>query len=264
MKNIAVLIDYTEGSKVALQQAAGIAEKMQGNLFGIHLVSSLAKVKEAEETLKQWMHTHVQTGVQQSAIVAEGSLVQGTLSALKKAEADLVIICTHGVKGMFQHLFGAQILKLVQALPYPCIVIQEHIKANLSKAEKILLPIGPHPDFMLKIKQTAALAKILGASVVIYEIDRPGTDFENQLSKNADIAKNYLVEQGIAYTRVTEEAKVLSIGFSRQTIEYAANNQIPILSLMASVSKNDTLFGFGDKENFLVNEQGVSVLTCNA
>jgi hypothetical protein len=62
--------------------------------------------------------------------------------------------------------------------------------------------------------------------------------------------------------KVIDELKVISAGFSRQTMEYASDNHIQLISLMASVSKLDTLYGVGDKENFLVNPNGIPILCC--
>jgi hypothetical protein len=261
MKNIVVFIDFTEGSKIALVQAAAFVKEANATLFGVHIVSSARQIEDAEKQLTAFIKENLPFEVKFEAIAADGSLVSAADSLLKKIEADLAVVCTHGVKGM-QHLFGAQILKLVQGIPCPSVVIQAHSKEDLAKVKQILLPIGPHPDFMVKVRQTTALAKVLNASVVIYEINRPGSDFENLLSQNTDLAKSYFEEHGVPFTRVSEDVSILSVGYFRQTVEYASKNNINMISLMAVVSKNDLLFAAGDKENFLVNSQGISILTC--
>jgi nucleotide-binding universal stress UspA family protein len=262
MKKIAVLIDFTEGSKVALIQAAALAKKTNAKICGLHIVSALNKVSDATVELDQFLKDYA-VGVASESLVDVGSLNTAVHDGLKKIEPDLVVVCTHGVKGMFQTLFGAHILKLVQSIPYPCIVIHEKSNVDLASTKKILFPIGPHPEFMTKIKQVSAFAKALNATVVIYEIDRPAGEYEVLLAKNMEHAKTYFDEQGVSYSKVLEEVKVFSVGFSRQTIDYASENGISIIGLMATVSQNEELFGLGDKENFLVNEQGVSVLSCN-
>lgn len=263
MKNIAVLIDFTEGSKEALKQGVALAKETNSILYGVHVVSSQNKVEPAQKQLAAFLKEQVQNGVATQVVIGEGSLSMATQEVLKKIAPDLVFICTHGIKGMFQHLFGAQILKLVQALPYPCVVIQESNKVAIMDTQKVLFPLGPHPDFMLKVKQTAAIVKALNASIVIYEINRPGGDYENQLTKNLQQAKAYFDEHAVRYTNVLEEVRVISVGYSRQTIDYAIANGISLICLMANISKNEELFGVGDKENFLVNEDGISILTCN-
>lgn len=262
MKNIVVLIDFTDGSVVALKQAISLSKHTHAAVTGLHIVSSPEKVKPAEEELSNFISKY-DGEVTIGKMVVVGSLIQAAEDGLRKINPDLVLVCTHGVKGMYQYLFGAQILKMVQAIPYPCLVVHENKGVDLTRAESILLPIGPHPDFMLKIKQTAALAKALGSTVIIYRIDRPGNDFQKFLITNEDDSKKYFSEQHIPYTTVLEDIEVVSVGYSRQTINYAVKHNIGIMSLMANMSKNDQMFGYGDKENFLVNEEGISVLTCN-
>lgn len=262
MKNIAVLIDFTDGSKTALTQAVAVAKKAKCKLFGIHIVGSQDKVEQAEADLNDFLKSNA-AGVDISPVIGIGGLNAATNSALQKTQTDLVFICTHGIKGMFQQLFGAHILKLVQAINCPCLVISEHTKIDISQAQTILFPIGPHPDYMTKVKQTANLAKILGASLVIYMIDRDGADANEILSKNIELAESYFTEQQVPFTKVIEELQQFSAGFSRQTMEYAVRNHIPLMSLMATVSDNDALYGYVDKENFLINNQGISILTCN-
>lgn len=262
MKNIVVLIDFTEGASVALRQAVSLSVHTHAVVTGLHVVSSPEKVRRAEDEMRKFVSKY-DGGIVMNNRVVVGSLIQAAADEMQKIQPDLVLVCTHGVKGMYQYLFGAQILKLVQAIPYPCLVVHEHKGVDLTQAKSILMPIGPHPDFMLKIKQTAASAKALGSTVVIYRIDRPGNDFQQILIRNEDDAKKYLKEQSVPFTTVLEDVEVVSVGYSRQTINYAVKHNIGILSLMANVSENDRLFGYGDKENFLVNEEGVSVLSCN-
>lgn len=263
MKTIAVLIDFTEGSKNALKQAIAFAKKTNASILALHIVASSDKVKEAEINLNNFVNENKKSGIQINAEIGVGGLVEACINTFKKSIPDLIVVCTHGVKGVIQHLFGAHILKLVQGIPYPCLVINENTEFDLSSAKEILFPVGPHPNFIIKIKQTSKIAKALNASIVIYIIDRPGTDFEHHLKKNIELSENYFEQYGINFTKVIEDLNVISVGFSRQTMEYATKSNIHVLSQMASVSKNDIIFGYGDKENFLVNELGISILTCN-
>lgn len=263
MKTIAVLIDFTEASIIALHKAINLAQATQVKVAAIHIVSSPYKVVDAEVQLNEFIAKHNSTNIVISAYVTTGGLVEGAQEALRKVNPDLVLICTHGVVGVKQQLFGAQILKLVQGLSCPTIVFRSNSTLDFSKINKILMPSGPHPEYLLKVQQTASLAKLLQATVVIYRINRPGMEFEDLLIENEKSAVHYFEDHKIPYTTIVEEAKVLSIGFSRQTLESAAAHQIQIISLMANVSRNDALFGYGDKESFLVNENGIAILTCN-
>ncbi len=263
MNTIVVLIDFTEGSRSALLQAASLAKKTNAKVIGLHVVTSPNKTVEAEKLLKHFMSHNVNDSINHEALVCEGPLNNTVHSALKKISPDLVLVCTHGVIGIVQHLFGAQILKLVQEINFPCVVIQENCVMELEYIDSILFPIGPHPDYEIKIKQTAKLAKVLGAKIIIYEIERPNIDFEDVLRKNITAAKDYFEKENIEYKVVIEDNKTISLGYFRQTMEYALNNKIYIISQLASVSNNDVVFGVGDKEKFFVNGNGLSILSCN-
>jgi len=263
MKTIAVLIDFTEGSIIALQKATNLAQVTHFSVAAIHIVSSPNKVANADIQLDEFIHKHNTSDVTITTHVTIGGLVDGTQEALRNINPELVIICTHGVVGVKQHVFGAQILKLVQGLSYPSIVFRSNSTLDFGKIDKIMMPAGPHPEYMLKIKQTGYLANLLHATVLIYRINRPGMEFEDILIKNERDAIKYFEANNIPFTSIIEDFKVLSVGFSRQTLEFATTNQIKIISLMANVSRNDALFGYGDKESFLVNENGITIITCN-
>lgn len=263
MKTIVVLVDFTEGSLIALKQAESLASRSNIKIIGLHVVTSSNKITDAEIQLKEFMDKNINSTIDYEAKVCEGSLIPAIKSALKKISPDLVLVCTHGVKGIAQHLFGAQILKLAQDINYPCIVIQENCAMELLSIDTILFPIGPHPEFSIKIKQTAEIAKLLNAKILIYEIERPNVDFEDILHKNIVEAKEYFNKEQIDYSVIIEDNKVISLGYFRQTMEYAIQNKIYLISQMASVSNNDVIFGVGDKEKFFVNANGLSILSCN-
>lgn len=263
MKNIAVLIDFTEGSKIAMEQALLLATQQNATLHAINIAESQDKVAQAEAELRKFLSTHPNEHVEVKIEVGVGALFTTVPLILRRIEPDLVVVCTHGVKGMFQHLFGAHILKLVQVIHYPSIVVQENNHVNFASLKKILFPLGPHPEYLTKVNTTCKMAKALGAEITFYEIDKPGLDGDPQLDINRKAAKEHFESQGISFVSVIEEMNFISAGFSRQTLEYAAANNFSLISLMASVSKNDLLFGSGDKESFLVNTQGIPVLCCN-
>lgn len=262
MKNIAVLIDYTEGSITALKQAEALAQRVNATLHAINIAPSPDKVMDSNSDLIQFLKDHSSRWESIKVEIGEGNLFTAIPHVLKKIEPSVVVVCTHGIKGMFQHLFGAHILKLVQSIPFPCIVIQENNQIQIADIKKILFPLGPHPDFKTKINQTIEFAKMMGAEIYLYQIDRPGMINEDYLEQNLHAAKQAFAEHEIVVHKVIDELKVISAGFSRQTMEYASDNQIQLISLMASVSKLDTLYGVGDKENFLVNPKGIPILCC--
>jgi nucleotide-binding universal stress UspA family protein len=263
MKTIVVLIDFTEGAKVAFQQALSLARKQNAVLCAVNIADSNDKLVQTEKDMKAFIEQNTDNPSEVKTVFGVGALFSALPPVLIRIDPDLVIVCTHGVKGMFQHLFGAHILKLVQSIPFPTIVVQENNKVNLAEITKILMPIGPNPNFKSKVVQTDKLSKVLDAEIILYEIDREGADSKEYLDKNRAVSKAYFEENNTNFRIVLDELKVISAGFSRQTLEYANTENISLISLMANVSKHDVLFGVGDKEVFLVNPYGIPVLCCH-
>lgn len=263
-QKIAVLVDFTDGSSSALKQADQLARKTGASITAVHVVGKNEQIEQAGKELKGFVAGHFDSPYEVKTEVVAGDLNEAVPAVMKRIEPDLVIVCSHGIKGIAQHLFGSRILHLAEVMRFPMIIIHENIKVNLSEAKSILFPIGPHDEFDIKIRQTAALAKVLGATIVMYEIETPGAASSDQLEANKAAAKKYFSEAGVASKYVLDEMKMLSAGFSRQTLAYAVENQASMISLMATVSKNDIRFGSGDKENLVNNPNGVPVLLCMA
>jgi hypothetical protein len=260
---IAVLIDFTEGSKIALQQACLLAAKTSSTIVAINIIDSKEKLKEAESNLKTFIERDVPNNINHECIVEVGNLFESVESLLQKIEPSLVMICTHGVKGMFQHLFGAYIFKLIQTIHFPTIVLQENNISNIGNIKNILLPIGPHENFELKVKQTTELAKLLGSKIFIYEINKIALETDKIKVSNLNRAKEYFTKNNVEFEKIVEDFDLFSVGFAKQTLKFAADNSMNIISLMTTVSENELMMKVADKENFLVNTYGIPILCCN-
>ncbi len=260
---IVVLIDYTEGSKIAYLQACKLATKFNGIVYALNIVALSDKANEATLKLADFIKTnYTSTNVQ--PLIGIGNLFEAVPEALTEIQPSLVLICTHGVKGMKQHMFGANILKLVQAIPYPTIVLQANNTVDLSEMKTILFPIGPHENYNIKIQQTAKLAMLLNATIVMYEITKINLETDKIKAENMQNARTYFEENKINYKKIKEDAEVFSAGFSKQTLAFAQNNNVELISLMATISKNELIMKVADKENFVINNLGLPILCCNA
>jgi hypothetical protein len=263
MQKICVFIDFTDGCKIALKQASVLAEKSNATICLLNIVDAQDEVEKTKVQLLKFAKTILGHSVLMEAYAGVGNLMDGAPVQVRKINPDLVIIGTHGIKGIKQKFLGADILKLIKVIEYPCIVVQENTEVNPNGFSKILFPVGPHNNFIVKIKQTAKFAKLFGCSIAIYEIAKEGFDLGGLVGKNSNLAKAHFAENNISYTNVTEEMTVFSAGNSRQTLNYADKNNFDLISMMSTISQNEILLGATDKENLLVNNFGIPILCCN-
>jgi Universal stress protein family len=263
MQKICVFIDFTDGCKIALKQASVLAQKNNATICLLNIVDSVEEVEKTKVQLLKFAKTELGHSVLMEAYTGVGALMEASSLALRKLNPDLVIIGTHGIKGLKQKFLGADILKLVKMIEIPCIVVQENTKVSDVGFHKILFPVGPHHHFTTKIKQTAAFAKLFNCDVVIYEIAKEGFDLSGVVGKNIKQAKNYFTQHQVKFEEVVEEMTIFSAGNSRQTLNYAEKNSFDLISMMSTISQNEILYGATDKENLLVNQFGIPILCCN-
>ncbi len=263
MKNIVVLIDYTEGCKLALQQALVIGKRTGAKLVALNIQKEGHANADAFDKLKTFTMSSI--GFQESvtALVHEGTIFQTISEVISDLNPDLVVFCTHGMRGLAQNLFGGHALKLAQALPYPCLVVQENTKVNEQGFSKILFASSPFADVHLKSFQTAILAKLFDAEVVIYEIEKYLGGTEEAIQENNKAVAEYFDSQQIRYTKVKEEINLRSLGFALQTIKFATEHKMDLMTMMSNVQVDDMLMMKADKEKLVANEGGVPVLCCS-
>lgn len=262
MKKIAALIDFTEGCKIALAQAGVIARISGAELTVIYVMTEGGDKAAKEAEIAEFAGKIPGMPDTIVSMAGSGDLLTAAAQCLYKAESELVVVGTHGIHGIKQHLFGAHILKLVQAIKLPCLVVQENTRVNPEGIKSILFPVGSDPKYDMKIKQTSDVAKIFNAEIVQYEIEK-SVGNETMLQRNSRDAREYFENNGFRYRSVIEEATVMSVGFSRQTLKYASENQIGLIAQLSEVPATVAYYGKADKENFLTNEFGIPILCCN-
>lgn len=259
---IGVLVDLTPICSKAVEIGGMIANKVGAELVLIHVCEfgdDTDLIGTQLENLKQW----VAESVNVSYHIGSGDFLSVIPSIVADLEFDLVVVPTHGKVGIMQNLFGAKILKLVKSLPAPSLVVQEGTKVADNGFQKLLFPVGPHVDFDIKIKQTAQFAKIFDSTVIIYTVRNDVRGLSEELRKNITASKNYFTEHKVKFQEVGEEPTGYSVGYAKYILNYAKNNGVSAICIMAKVSDASEYIGNTDKENTLLNDAGIPVLCTN-
>ncbi|MBS3915885.1 MAG: universal stress protein [Bacteroidetes bacterium] len=261
MNKIVAFIDFTEGCKIALKQSAIIAKATGAELCVAYIMAETGDITKMEYEIEQFTNT-VSGMPEFKAVVGTGDLLEVSSHLMRKLSPDLVVVGTHGIKGIKQHLFGAHILKLVQSIPFPCLVVQENTVPSEHGWKYLMLPVSAHPGYRTQMEQSAKAAKIFHSQIIQYEIDKTPDMDEIQL-ENTRNARDYFNQENIPYTYVMEDATVMSVGNSRQQLKYASENHIGVISSLSEIAPADISFGKADLETLLTNEFGIPILCCN-
>jgi nucleotide-binding universal stress UspA family protein len=261
MKNIAVLVDYTDGCKKALNQARILAELAGSHIHAIHVTQN--GVDDAEHArLGAFAAEETGLSIPVSTHVFDGKLMTALVEGINTLNPELIILCTHGVKGLLQHLFGARVLALVQSVDKSFLIVQENSEIDERGFSKILFPATHSCIASVLIHEVMEIAAECDSEVVFYEIDKYIGDVEKEIRSNFEAAKKIFKAKGIRFSHVKEEPNNHSMGFARQTLDYALKNGIGLIATPSEVVDNGFLMMKSDKEMLLTNEQGIPILAC--
>lgn len=171
----------------------------------------------------------------------------------------LMVCATHGLRGLRQSLFGADILKLVRQVQVPSLVVQAK-SPEQNDFKVIVMPVAAHPDIEHLLNGVMLLAKSFGSTVHIYQLVRPGEDASPELLANKVRMVERLEKEGIATKTVEEPSTSFSVGFSWPTIDYAKRVGAGCIAIMSVASDEYRYIADAEKERLLTNEPGIPIL----
>lgn len=189
MKRILVPCDFSEPSKEAFKLAVAIASVAKSDVYLLHVVevpvlhnsllvpvesyqaSFLNEIKQkynknVEKMREQWagkvkVHSHVE----------HGSVESGIRKFSEKRKIDLIVMGTHGVKGLREFVVGSNTEKAVRNSKIPVIAVKK--APNLSATKDIVFPT----DFAKIEKGAIGLVKdfqkLLKAKLHVVFINNP-------------------------------------------------------------------------------------------
>lgn len=263
MNQILVLVDFTDTSEKALAQAVAIAKNKNSLINICHIIND---GHEASASAKQGMESYIKDvereGLEAKAVFRAGSLNQEVSNYVKESMPSLVLVGTHGKKGIVQHLIGSKIFKLVSGVKSTVLVVSDFSKTVVGGYSKILLPIAPHKNFILKLEEASKLVSPNG-KLILFTVIKPGVELDESILENTKKAKEFMADKSLDFELVQFEATNYSVGYSKETMNYSKSNNVDMVVILTEVSDGNRYYGKLDKENLMLNEEGVAVLCVN-
>jgi nucleotide-binding universal stress UspA family protein len=261
MNRIIIPTDFTKAADAAIKQAAAIALKTQADLILLHVLGDILPTAEVSEKLLKEESARLtqEYGLNCEYMLKTGNIFDVIASEPCKTNYDLMVIGTHGVKGVRQKLFGADILKLVSKVPIPVLVVQED-SPLVETFKKIILPVGSHDSFEDLLYAIKLFTGIYQTEVHLYSINKPGFEWPEQMKKNIEKAIDLFKTKGVQVIRVKEDQTVYSLGYAKQTLNYAKSVSADCICMMSIPSNEYYYFAQADKEHMLENETFIPVL----
>ena len=261
---IIVPVDFTAASDKAVAVACSLAKSSGCSVSLIHVLNkelSERTEKEISNIKTKLDNLRIQHRLKEDnseALVLNGSIFDEIPTFSNRTGSEMIVIGTHGIKGFRQKLLGADILKIARKVPVPCLIVSEESPIVLNGP--IVFPVGGHQEFVKLVDATALLAGWFNAEVHIYSVTRPGEELSNEIQSNIKTTTEIFTQKKIAFSRVKEDASVVSVGFARQTLQYADSVNAGLISIMSVKSEEHFYFAQADKETMINNPYQIPVL----
>ena len=142
IKKILVPIDFSEHSTNILQTACHFAEKLSANLILIYVVEDLSSLyrfsiphisfdqlegemmQSADTKMENFLTENINPAIVYKSKIISGPVAEEIINAATTEHADMIIIGTHGYKGMEKMLMGSVAAKVVHSAPCPVLTLR--------------------------------------------------------------------------------------------------------------------------------------------
>jgi nucleotide-binding universal stress UspA family protein len=261
LKGILIPVDFSDITHTVTHMAARLARQMQGHITLLH-VKHIKSSPDVEQKLHQLAASiSLDHDIDCSYTLREGSIFAEVKEEASLEKYDIVVIGSHGFKGIREVMFGSDILKMLKLIPAPTITVRNGYILPNKMFRKILFPVASHTSFHLIVKAVINFAKIFDSEVHLYSVEKPEIKWTDQLISNITLAESAFKDSNTRYVRVNEAQSSFSLGYSKQTLNYAAQINADLIAMMAVPAKEHFYFADGDKEQIITNKMLIPVMS---
>jgi nucleotide-binding universal stress UspA family protein len=261
-KLIVVPWDFTTVAENALAHAAKIGRMINNDICLLHIVDEDIKVK-AEGEKKSLLHHIAEENAKKynmtiASEVMKGSIFSTIAEYVNAKEASLVIMGTHGMKGM-QKLTGSWALKVIVKSKVPFIVVQDP-PPDQERYHNIVFPVDFRGENKEKMGMAIFMGKYFDSKIHILKTSSADKSLSKKININLNFAVKYFIQNNIEY----EIHEVPHGKLAQHTIDYANSIHADLILIMTT--KNITMADYvlGASEQFIIaNSSRIPVCCVN-
>lgn len=257
--NYLVPHDFTPVADCAVKYALQMARQSGANIHLFHVVKNDKGKAEAEAKFKKLV-ADLKLGPNDPKFfyrITKGSIFTDIAKAAEELKAALIIMGTHGAKGM-QKVTGSFAIKVIKSTSCPFLVVQEHELDG--KTDNICLPIDFNVESLQVMNITAHLAKTLGAEVHFLGPKESDRSMAHKITVHMKVVRKKAEDMGIKYRIELLDG---SGSFRNKVVDYAIKTNA---DMFAIAYHSDSLLPQFDRfaQSMLENKNKVPVLIVNS
>lgn len=259
-KLIVVPWDFTPVAEHALAHAVKISRMVGNEVCLLHIIDAKVSQKDEMEKTSHLSWVAEENGKKYNMHItshtSKGSIFSAISEFANDKEASLVVMGTHGIKGM-QKLTGSWALKVIVKSKVPFIVVQDP-PFDQERYHNIVFPVDFRNENKEKMKMAIFMGKYFESKVHIIKTATTDKNLAKKTNINLNFAIKFLIQNNIEY----EIHDVPKGDFAQQTIDFA--NSIKADLILIVTTKNITFADFvvGASEQYIIANSSKIPVCC--
>ena len=258
-KLIVVPWDFTQVAEDALAHAVKISRMINNDICLLHIVDK--GIKPAEAKIKK---TSLQKITEEynakfdaaiSWAIIKGSIFSDIAEFVNNKGASLVVMGTHGMKGM-QKLTGSWALKVIVKSEVPFIVVQDP-PADQERYRNIVFPIDFRSENKEKIKMAIFMGKYFDSKIHLLVAKVTDSRLVKKTKNNLNFGIKFLNQNNIEY-----EVHEIKSSSAQQTLDFAANMNADLILIVTTKNIKFTDYVVGASEQYIIANSSKIPVCC--
>ncbi|HEY5470318.1 MAG TPA: universal stress protein [Bacteroidales bacterium] len=259
-KLIVVPWDFTQVAEHALAHAVKISRMVGNEICLLHIVDNGIVLKE--ENLKRGQLQKLieensnKFNVPITYHISKGSIFSAIAEYANEKEASLVVMGTHGMKGM-QKLTGSWALKVIVKSKIPFIVVQD-APVDQERYHNIVFPVDFRGENKEKMRMAIFMGKYFDSKIHMLVSVSSDKNLTKKTNTNLNFSIKYLIQNNIDY----EIHEVPRGNFAQQTIDFSQKINADLILIMTT--KNITMADYvmGATEQYMIANSSKIPVCC--
>src|SRR5512133_1897335 len=236
-KQIVVPWDFSHVAENALAHAVKIGRMVHNDICLLHIVETGISPKEYAEksnSLKRLVEENKgKYDFPITSHISKGSIFSAIADYANENNASLVVMGTHGMKGM-QKLTGSWALKVIVKSKIPFIVVQDP-PTDLERYHNIVFPVDFRKENKEKIRMAIFMGKYFDSKIRFLVTSTTDKELLKKTNININFAIKYLIQNNIEY----EIHEIPRGNSAQQTLDFAQKINADLILIMTT--KNITM-----------------------
>jgi nucleotide-binding universal stress UspA family protein len=261
-KLVVVPWDFSHVAANALAHAVKIGKMVNNDICLLHIVDSGISARDYADVTKKLKQLVEENSAKYNVPIAfhvsKGSIFTSIADYVNEKDASLVVMGTHGIKGM-QKLTGSWALKVIVKSKVPFIVIQDP-PADQEKYHNIVFPVDFKAENKEKIKMAIFMGKYFDSKIHMLVSVSTDANILKKTKINLNFAIKYLIQNNIEY-----EIHDMPKGkIAEQTIDFAQkiNADLILIITTKNITFADYVLG-ASEQSIIANSSRIPVCCVN-